>query len=113
MRAFCYLFDSNVLSMLRHNAGMNHFPIPPGILPSRRRTLQLLGGLAASGTLLAAAPQPLRIGVIASWSGPYADYGRQFDAGMEVYLQQHGERLGGLPVEQRKAALKQLEGAGL
>ena len=85
--------------MLRHNAGMNHFPIPPGILPSRRRTLQLLGGLAASGTVLAAAPQPLRIGVIASWSGPYADYGRQFDAGMAVYLQQHGERLGGLPVE--------------
>lgn len=85
--------------MLRHNAGMNHFPIPPGILPSRRRTLQLLGGLAVSGTVQAAAPQPLRIGVIASWSGPYADYGRQFDAGMAVYLQQHGERLGGLPVE--------------
>ena len=28
---------------------------------------------------------PLRIGVIASWSGPYADYGRQFDAGMALY----------------------------
>ena len=88
--------------MLRHNAGMNHFPIPPGILPSRRRTLQLLGGLAASGTVLAAAPQPLRIGVIASWSGPYADYGRQFDAGMAVYLQQHG------PQRRRRASQEDL-----
>ena len=83
---------------------MNDFPLPSGSTSSRRHTLRVLGGMVASGAVLpwavqAAGPQPLRIGVIASWSGPYADYGRQFDAGMALYLQQHGERLGGLRAE--------------
>lgn len=43
--------------------------------------------------------QPLRLGIIASYSGPYADYGRQFDAGMAVYLDQHGNRVGGRSIE--------------
>lgn len=45
------------------------------------------------------APSTLRIGVIASWSGPYSDYGRQFDAGMAVWLAAHGQRIAGRPVE--------------
>lgn len=40
----------------------------------------------------------LRLGVIASYSGPYADYGRQFDAGMTVYLHQHDGKLAGRDV---------------
>lgn len=44
-------------------------------------------------------PKPLRIGVIASYSGPYADYGRQFDAGMALYLKQHGGQIAGRPVQ--------------
>ncbi|RZI94494.1 MAG: ABC transporter substrate-binding protein [Variovorax sp.] len=47
----------------------------------------------------AATQAPLRIGVIASWSGPYADYGRQFDAGMAVWLAAHGQRIARRPVE--------------
>lgn len=46
-----------------------------------------------------AADKPIKIGVIASYSGPYADYGRQFDMGMDIYLKQHGGKLGGHPVE--------------
>ncbi len=39
------------------------------------------------------------MGVIASWSGPYADYGRQFDAGIAIWLAAHGQRIAGRPVE--------------
>lgn len=41
----------------------------------------------------------VRLGIIASYSGPYADYGRQFDAGMATYLEQTGGKLGGRQVE--------------
>ena len=63
----------------------------------------MLRGLAAALALpawaRAATQAPLRIGVIASWSGPYADYGRQFDAGMAVWLAAHGQRIARRPVE--------------
>ena len=42
---------------------------------------------------------PLKIGVIATYSGPYADYGRQFDAGMALYLDESKGKLGGREVE--------------
>lgn len=42
---------------------------------------------------------PLKIGIIATYSGPYADYGKQFDAGMSIYLDQTEGKLGGRPVE--------------
>src|SRR5690625_4114745 len=41
---------------------------------------------------------PLSIGVLATYSGPYADYGRQFDAGMQVFLNQHQQKIGGREV---------------
>jgi len=54
-------------------------------------------GLAAVGPAQAA--EPLRIGLIATYSGPYADYGRQFDAGIALYLKEHGGKIAGRPVE--------------
>ena len=57
---------------------------------------------AAAGALAMAAHAgdgPLRIGLIATYSGPYADYGRQFDAGVALYLQEHGGRIAGRPVQ--------------
>ena len=56
-------------------------------------------GLASISSGLAATDTPLKVGVIASYSGPYADYGRQLDAGMAIYLEQNGGKLGGRPVE--------------
>lgn len=59
-------------------------------------TLMFACAMFASGAALA---QPLRIGVIASYSGPYADYGRQFDAGIELYLREHDGKIAGRDVD--------------
>jgi branched-chain amino acid transport system substrate-binding protein len=73
--------------------------------PTRRRTLGLLAGAATLPTLptlptlALARVRPLRIGVIGSWSGPYAGGGRQFDAGMAVWLAAHDQHVAGRPVE--------------
>lgn len=60
------------------------------------------GGLFALATVLIStvtwAQEPVRIGVLATYSGPYADYGRQFDAGMQVFLTQHDDLLAGREV---------------
>ena len=61
-------------------------------------TLACLGALGALGTVHAA-DEPLRIGLIATYSGPYADYGRQFDAGVALYLKEHGGKIAGRTVE--------------
>lgn len=79
--------------------GNNEMPTK-NMLP-RRRTL--LGGLtaalAAPGWAQPSGQAPIRIGLIASYTGPYADYGRQFDAGMATWLRENGNRLAGRPVE--------------
>ena len=64
-------------------------------------TLTCLVALAATSAATAAqaADEPLRIGLIATYSGPYADYGRQFDAGVALYLQEHGGKIAGRTVE--------------
>ena len=61
-------------------------------------TLACLGALGAAGAAHAAG-EPLRIGLIATYSGPYADYGRQFDAGVALYLKEHGGKIAGRSVE--------------
>lgn len=43
--------------------------------------------------------QPVKIGVIAEFSGPFADYGTQIVNGMKTYLKLHGETFGGRKVE--------------
>ena len=59
--------------------------------------------IAATGTLLASSPalaqQPVKIGVIAEFSGPFADYGTQIVNGMKTYLKLHGETFGGRKIE--------------
>jgi branched-chain amino acid transport system substrate-binding protein len=45
------------------------------------------------------AAEPLRIGLIATYSGPYADYGRQFDAGIALFLKERQGQIAGRPVE--------------
>jgi branched-chain amino acid transport system substrate-binding protein len=65
------------------------------------RNVLIAAGLALAGLhpAYAADATPLKIGVVASYSGPYADYGRQFDDGMALYLDEHGGKIGGHPVE--------------
>lgn len=56
-------------------------------------------GSAGLASVAHAADDTVRIGVIATYSGAYADYGRQFDAGIALYLKEHGNKLGGKTVE--------------
>jgi len=64
----------------------------------KRAALALLAS-ASLATAADAQEQPLRIGLIATYSGPYADYGRQFDAGVALYLKEHDGKIGGRKVE--------------
>jgi branched-chain amino acid transport system substrate-binding protein len=48
---------------------------------------------------LAAALPPLKVGVIAPFSGPFADYGKQIEAGIRAYMKLHGDSVAGRKVE--------------
>lgn len=55
-----------------------------------------LTGLAAMASAPAgAADEPLRIGVVAPMSGPFASYGRQIENGINVFLRENGETVAG------------------
>jgi branched-chain amino acid transport system substrate-binding protein len=51
---------------------------------------------AASG---AAADDTIKIGVIAEFSGPFADYGKEIEGGMKAYLKQVGGTIAGKKIE--------------
>lgn len=53
-------------------------------------------GFAAHG---AQAQETIRIGVIAAFSGPFADYGKQMEGGMKAYMKQHGDTVAGKKIE--------------
>ena len=59
----------------------------------------LLGAVLALGAGAAGAGETVKIGVIAEFSGPFADYGAQILGGMKAYLKQNGEVFGGRTVE--------------
>lgn len=82
--------------------GCRPLSVAPTLLKKRTAfalvAMACLAWLGAVNTARAAG-ESLRIGVIASYSGPYADYGRQFDAGIALYLKEHGGRLANRTVE--------------
>ncbi|MCC7060029.1 MAG: ABC transporter substrate-binding protein [Burkholderiaceae bacterium] len=56
--------------------------------------------LASVGATVAAqAQEPVRIGLIAAFSGPFADYGKQIEGGIKAYLKQHGDTYAGRKIE--------------
>jgi branched-chain amino acid transport system substrate-binding protein len=59
--------------------------------------------LATIGLLLfavaALAQEPIKIGIIAPFTGPFADYGKQFEAGAKAYQKLHGDTLAGRKVQ--------------
>ncbi len=59
-------------------------------------TLVMLGTTAPVSAI---AQEPVKIGVIAEFSGPFADYGAQIVGGMKTYLRQNGDVFGGRKVE--------------
>ncbi len=48
---------------------------------------------------LAQAEETIKVGVIAAFSGPFADYGKQMEAGIKTYMAQHGASVAGKKVE--------------
>jgi branched-chain amino acid transport system substrate-binding protein len=57
----------------------------------------------AAGLLLgigsASAQNVVKIGVVAEFSGPFAQYGQQILGGMKAYLKQHGDTIAGKKIE--------------
>src|SRR3954466_11614687 len=58
-----------------------------------------LATTAWSAMPLAQAEDTIKIGVIAAFSGPFADYGKQMEGGMKAYMKQHGDTVAGKKVE--------------
>jgi branched-chain amino acid transport system substrate-binding protein len=52
--------------------------------------------LIASG---AHAQETIKIGLIAAFSGPFADYGKQIEGGVKAYMKQHGDKVAGKKIE--------------
>ena len=58
--------------------------------------------IATIALLMAAAvawAQPVKIGMVAPFSGVAADYGRQMEAGVRTWLKMHGDTIGGRKIE--------------
>ncbi len=66
---------------------------------SKRMIAALTVAVVALVALPVAAQEPIKVGVIAEFSGPFADYGAQIEAGMKAYIKQHGDTVGGRKIE--------------
>nr|WP_238482297.1 ABC transporter substrate-binding protein [Noviherbaspirillum aridicola] len=60
-------------------------------------SLALLG--ACMATASAVAQETIRVGLIAPFSGPFADYGKQMEGGIRAYMKQHGDKVAGKKIE--------------
>ncbi len=59
-------------------------------------TLSAINTVAVSP---AYAQDSIKIGVIAAFSGPFADYGKQMEGGIKAYMAQHGDSVAGKKIE--------------
>lgn len=59
----------------------------------------ILGMMLALATVGAAAQETIKVGVIAPFSGPFADYGKMIEGGMKAYLKQNGDTVAGKKIE--------------
>jgi branched-chain amino acid transport system substrate-binding protein len=53
-------------------------------------------GLAAAS---AQAEETIKVGLIAAFSGPFADYGKMMEAGIKTYMKEHGDKVAGKRIE--------------
>ncbi|WP_151636963.1 ABC transporter substrate-binding protein [Noviherbaspirillum aerium] len=65
---------------------------------------KILASIAAIGTLgltsaAAYAQETIKVGLVAPFSGPFADYGKQMESGIKAYMKQHGDKVAGKKVE--------------
>jgi len=65
-----------------------------------RRAIAACGALAVLAyPLLARAADPVRIGLIAPFSGSFADYGKQMEGGIKAWQKLHGDTVAGRKIE--------------
>lgn len=69
-----------------------------------RRQLTVFAAFAFAGAIAigngpARAADPLKVGLITTYTGSYAGYGRQMDAGIAIYMKDHGATAGGRKVQ--------------
>jgi branched-chain amino acid transport system substrate-binding protein len=51
------------------------------------------------GLLAQAAENTIKVGLVAPFSGPFADYGKQMEGGIKAYIAQHGSTVAGKKIE--------------
>ena len=75
--------------------------MPNHPLTSRRRFLKGTTAIAAFAALprIAAAADPVRIGLIIPLTGPFASTGRQLEAAVRLYMQRNGDSVAGQKLE--------------
>ena len=62
----------------------------------------MLAAMAASASLLtslAYGQETIKVGLIAAFSGPFADYGKQMEGGIKAYMAQHGDTVAGKKIQ--------------
>ncbi|MFZ6649740.1 ABC transporter substrate-binding protein [Undibacterium sp. TJN25] len=66
----------------------------------KKLLLPVAGGLILSLSAFAAhAEDTIKVGVIAAFSGPFADYGKQIEGGIKAYMRQNGDKVAGKKIE--------------
>src|SRR5258708_27467802 len=79
----------------------------PGPISAEGRTMKptctILGAamivMALFPAARASAEEPLKVGLVAEFSGPFAGYGKQIHNGIKAYMKQHGDTVAGRKVE--------------
>lgn len=61
-------------------------------------SIATLGVLTLSSSI-AMAEETIKIGLIAPFSGTFADYGKQIEGGIKAYMKQHGDKVAGKKIE--------------
>jgi branched-chain amino acid transport system substrate-binding protein len=64
-----------------------------------RTAAALALALGLSWPIAVSAQETVKIGVILPYSGPFADAANQLDAGIKLYMQQHGDEVAGKKIE--------------
>jgi len=68
-------------------------------IAARAAHMALLGAAALTTSIAALAADPIKIGLVVPMSGPFSYMGRQINAGVSLYLAEHGDTVDGRKVE--------------
>lgn len=61
--------------------------------------ITMLASTSIASITLAQAQETIKIGLIAPFSGPFADYGKQMEGGIKTYISQHGDTVAGKKIQ--------------